>query len=149
MKRNSISGLAVRFLALFALTTIAARCDGGPSGADEGLVPQVAGQWEGTTVVIEDTCGGEVGAEDSGIVVVEQVGAAITVIFETGDGTMRLTGTIESDGSFQATGSTLMDGVQTDLTIQGQMNGDTAQGTYSGYVGNVCSFSVSFTLNRL
>lgn len=149
MKRISIWGLAVRFLALFVLTTVVATCDGGPSGSDDGSVPQIAGQWQGTIEFIEDTCNGETGVEDSGIIVVEQVGSAITVIFEVGEGTVRLTGTIEPDGSFQATGSTVFDGIQTELTLQGQVNGDSVQGTYSGHAGSVCSFLVSFTLNRL
>jgi hypothetical protein len=144
--QTHLGGLRSAALLVAAGILVSCSSDSSSGPAGSTTLPQIAGQWRGTVEIILDTCDNEQGIEDSGIVTITQSGSSITITTDEGD---VLTGTIELNGSFAATGTLVEDGVSFAATLDGQLSGDAIQATYTAIAQNICTLSFTVLLDRM
>lgn len=127
---------------------MALACGGDGSGPTGPSIPSVAGIYTGTNAIVTNTCTGETGVfSDLRSVSITQTGTSIRITLAG----LVLNGTLDSSGAFTANGSTVIDGVLIQSTMNGSITGGrfiaTEQATLS-VPGESCTFVVSFNMTR-
>jgi hypothetical protein len=135
------------FILAFFVSLTALACGGG-GGPTEPSIPSVAGVYNGTNAIVTNTCTGETGVfADIRSVAIAQTGSSIRITLAG----LTLNGSIDSGGGFTASGSTVIDGVQIQSTMNGSITGGrfvaTEQATLS-IPGESCTLVLSFNMTR-
>ena len=128
----------------FGLLSACGGDSGGPSGPS---IPQVAGVYTGQGNVTLNTCTGEIGSEGIGSVVVQQTGTSVS--FQLAGVT--ISGTLQGSGNFSASGVTVIEGINAQISMNGSFTGDrllASQTLVLSVPGDSCQLQRTFNMTR-
>jgi hypothetical protein len=134
------------------LLSLVVACGGesGPMGPGDS-VPQVAGRYEGVTNTVANSCTGDVGIDDSGVLVITQSGRSVTVLLAGGT----VSGDIQSSGNWRGTGRFTVSEQGITITLDIEMEGAFSGGRFTSSqtaiamaLGDSCTIIQTFDMVR-
>jgi hypothetical protein len=115
-------------------------------------IPQVAGRYEGISDRVADSCTGDIGVGDSGVLVVTQSGRNVTVLLAGGT----VSGDIQSSGNWRGTGRFTISEQGITATLDIEMEGVFSGGRFTSSqtvivmaLGDSCTIIQTFDMVRI